>query len=159
MNTRTFALALGILLLLVGIAGFIPGLVTYGAPPDAVPGTADTATGQRLHTPMAIFWVCSQSTRSTISCTSPGVSWASPPTAPLGRQALRQGNRNRAMRYCCRGLRPGLNTLFGLVPLYGHDVWLHALLALAGAYFGFARPADVDRVGDLRTSPAMTLRG
>jgi hypothetical protein len=40
------------------------------------------------------------------------------------------------------GLIPGLKTLFGLVPLYGHDVWLHATLAIVVAYFGFvARPA------------------
>jgi Domain of unknown function (DUF4383) len=40
------------------------------------------------------------------------------------------------------GLIPGLKTLFGLVPLYGHDVWLHAVLAIIAAYFGFvARPA------------------
>lgn len=30
-----------------------------------------------------------------------------------------------------------LHTTFGVVPLYGNDIWLHALLALAAAYFGF----------------------
>lgn len=28
-------------------------------------------------------------------------------------------------------------TLFGLVPLYGNDIWLHAVLGIALAYFGF----------------------
>jgi hypothetical protein len=37
------------------------------------------------------------------------------------------------------GLIPGLNTLFGLVPIFGHDVWLHAVLAIPAAYFGFMR--------------------
>ena len=32
-------------------------------------------------------------------------------------------------------------TLFGLAPLYGHDVWLHALIAAVATYYGFA-PAD-----------------
>ena len=36
------------------------------------------------------------------------------------------------------GLIPATNTTFGLVPIYGHDVWLHALLAAIAAYFGFA---------------------
>jgi phage shock protein PspC (stress-responsive transcriptional regulator) len=36
------------------------------------------------------------------------------------------------------GLIPATNTAFGLVPIYGHDVWLHALLAAVAAYFGFA---------------------
>jgi Domain of unknown function (DUF4383) len=41
------------------------------------------------------------------------------------------------------GLIPGLDTLFGLVPLHGHDVWLHILLAAIAAYFGFvAKPDD-----------------
>jgi hypothetical protein len=29
------------------------------------------------------------------------------------------------------GLIPVLNTTFGLIPIFGHDVWLHALTALA----------------------------
>ena len=37
-----------------------------------------------------------------------------------------------------------LHTTFGLVPLYGHDVWLHALLAGVAAYFGFMRGTDRD---------------
>ena len=35
------------------------------------------------------------------------------------------------------GLVPALNTTFGLIPIYGNDVWLHAALALVAAYFGF----------------------
>jgi hypothetical protein len=40
------------------------------------------------------------------------------------------------------GLIPNANTMFGLVPLYGHDVWLHAVLAIIAAYFGFVRPRE-----------------
>jgi hypothetical protein len=36
------------------------------------------------------------------------------------------------------GLIPSLNTLFGLVPIYGNDVWLHGLIAIAAAAFAFA---------------------
>jgi hypothetical protein len=35
------------------------------------------------------------------------------------------------------GLVPGLRTTFGLIPLYGADIGLHAVLALGGAYFGW----------------------
>jgi hypothetical protein len=35
------------------------------------------------------------------------------------------------------GLIPGLDTTFGLVPLFSHDVWLHVILAAGAAYFGF----------------------
>jgi hypothetical protein len=40
------------------------------------------------------------------------------------------------------GLIAGLNTTFGLIPIFGHDVWLHALTALAAAYFGFMLRGD-----------------
>ena len=45
------------------------------------------------------------------------------------------------------GLIPAANmwNTFGLVPIHGHDVWLHALIGLAAAYFGFIKPAAVDR--------------
>ncbi|HEX8415555.1 MAG TPA: DUF4383 domain-containing protein, partial [Sphingomicrobium sp.] len=35
------------------------------------------------------------------------------------------------------GLFPGTNLMFGLAPLYGNDIWLHALLAVVAGYFGF----------------------
>ena len=52
------------------------------------------------------------------------------------------------------GLVPGLDTTFGLVPIYGHDVWLHALLAGVAAYFGFvAAPEAGDRTSGAGTVP------
>ena len=45
------------------------------------------------------------------------------------------------------GLIPGTNTLFGLVPLHGNDVWLHLALALPAAIVGFgARRATTTTV-------------
>ena len=45
------------------------------------------------------------------------------------------------------GLVPTLDTMFGLVPLFGNDVWLHLLLALVAAYFGWVHRSPVtDRV-------------
>jgi len=43
------------------------------------------------------------------------------------------------------GLVPGLNTLFGLLPLHGHDVWLHAGTALIAAYFGWRKEVVNER--------------
>lgn len=34
-------------------------------------------------------------------------------------------------------------TGFGLVPLDGNDIWLHALIGIVLAYFGFSAKADV----------------
>jgi hypothetical protein len=41
------------------------------------------------------------------------------------------------------GLIPATQTTFGLIPIWGNDVWLHALLAAGAAYFGFAAPPTV----------------
>jgi hypothetical protein len=43
------------------------------------------------------------------------------------------------------GLIPGLNTLFGMVPLHGHDVWLHAGTAMIAAYFGWRGQTEIER--------------
>ena len=40
------------------------------------------------------------------------------------------------------GIIPATNRLFGLAPLYGHDIWLHALTAAVAAYFGWMAPAE-----------------
>ena len=43
------------------------------------------------------------------------------------------------------GIIPGMQTFFGLVPLHGNDVWLHAGTAAFAAYFGWRSEAFVDR--------------
>ena len=41
------------------------------------------------------------------------------------------------------GLLPRpFNNTFGLIPIFGHDVWLHALTAAVAAYFGFMAPRE-----------------
>ena len=46
------------------------------------------------------------------------------------------------------GLIPRANTLFGLVPLHGHIVWFHAVLAAGAGYFGFVKRTELaDRDG------------
>jgi hypothetical protein len=45
------------------------------------------------------------------------------------------------------------NYLWGLAPIHGHDVWLHALVAAASAYFGFVHPSGSDRTTTSVTTP------
>lgn len=56
------------------------------------------------------------------------------------------------------GLIPIANTFFGLMPLYGNDVWLHLGSAIAAAYFGFyldrgRRQQDPSVPDDLKPEP------
>lgn len=128
MSTRTFATIFGIVFLLVGIAGFVPQLVTSGA--EVHPLSVDTDHGMLfglfpispLHNAVHILF---------------GL-WG----LYAGRSA---GNavtyaRGVALIYALltvAGFIPGLSDGFGLVPLYGNDIWLHGLLALVAAYFGW----------------------
>lgn len=41
------------------------------------------------------------------------------------------------------GLFPRLDTLFGLMPLHGHDIWLHAGTAALAAYVGWYAAPDL----------------
>jgi hypothetical protein len=52
------------------------------------------------------------------------------------------------------GLIPGLNTVFGVMPLHGHDVWLHLATGAAAAYVGWREPSGERRSprGDRRAA-------
>ena len=129
MSTRTFALLFGIVFLAVGIAGFIPGITT--APHPGHPDLAiDTSYGQVL----GLFPV---NILHNIVHILFGL-WGLLSYKSLG--AAKGYAKGVAIIYAVltiAGLVPGLNTMFGLVPLYGNDIWLHALLALVAAYFGW----------------------
>ncbi len=146
MNTRNFALIFGIIFLVVGIAGFIPGLVTYTAPvADTAPDAAPAA--DMLHQHGYLLGLFPVNFLHNLFHIAWGVfglaTYRSFSNARLFARAT-------AIVYgllTVMGLIPGLNTLFGLLPLYGNDIWLHALLALIAAYFGFARPAETRHRG------------
>ena len=46
------------------------------------------------------------------------------------------------------GVIPTMNTLFGLLPMHGHDVWLHAGTAAIAGYFGWRTENYVERRTD-----------
>lgn len=159
MNTRTFALILGIIFVVIGIAGFVPGLVTHMEPataPTAAPGAAVPAPTEEVVTGygylLGLFPVNALHNLFHIIWGVLGV------VAYRSFSGARTYARATAIVYgllAVLGLIPGLNTMFGLLPIYGHDVWLHALIAIAAAYFGFARGSEVDTV---TTSTASTRR-
>ncbi|WP_129791106.1 DUF4383 domain-containing protein [Sphingosinicella sp. CPCC 101087] len=127
MNTRTFALIFGIVFLVVGVAGFIPGLVQplHEGHPEVM-GNGRLLLGlfpiNELHNAVHILF---------------GI-WGLAASRSTGGAVLYA--RSVAIIYALlmvAGFIPTLNTLFGLVPLYQNDIWLHALLALVAAYFGW----------------------
>jgi Domain of unknown function (DUF4383) len=132
--TRYFSLVIGIVYLLVGIVGFIPSALSPAglvAPPGSEPGLAVTALHGRL------FGLFPVNLLHDVVYVLIGV-WGI--VAYSGVDRARVFARGLAILYAAlavMGVIPGLDTLFGLVPLHGHDVWLHAGTAAVAAYFGW----------------------
>lgn len=129
MNARTFAMVWGILFLVVAASGLIPGLLQ---PPE--PSHPDIAMDTMYGDALGLFPV---NLLHDLVHLVFGV-WGIAASRSLG--AAKNYAKITAIVYTVlvvMGLIPALNTTFGLVPLFGHDVWLHVFLAAPAAYFGF----------------------
>jgi hypothetical protein len=128
MSIQTFARIYGIVFLIVGIGGFIPGVTVPHEHPDLL---VRAASGLELR----LFPV---NVLHNIVHILFGA-WGLFAAGNFG--AARMYARVVAIAYALLtilGVIPATNTTFGLVPIYGNDIWLHALLAAIAAYFGFA---------------------
>ncbi|MEX2631120.1 MAG: DUF4383 domain-containing protein [Tistlia sp.] len=123
-----FALIMGIVFLLVGIAGFVPGLVM-----EHQPAEGDVVADAGL-----LFGLFPVNLLHNLVHLAFGI-WGVAVFRRFG--AARLYAQAVAVIYAVlavMGFFEGLNTLFGLVPLYGNDIWLHLVIAIAAAIFGFA---------------------
>jgi hypothetical protein len=133
---RTFALVFGIVFLLAGAAGFVPGLVSPHTHPDMLMTTGlglllGLFPVNLLHNLAHLLF----GVWGLFAAKSDGASRMYGQVVAIGYGLL-----------MVMGLVNSLNlhTAFGLIPLYGHDVWLHAGLAAIAAYFGFVHEREVD---------------
>jgi hypothetical protein len=139
MSTRTFALVFGIVFLIVGAGGFIPGLTLMDH--SGHPADADVTVRSFFGYELGLFPV---NLLHNIVHLAFGV-WGLLAYKSLA--ASKGYAKGVAVIYAVltvMGFIPGLNTTFGLIPLYGNDIWLHALLAGVAAYFGFVHKDRVD---------------
>ena len=128
MSTRTFALIFGIVFLAVGLAGFVPALVQplhAGHPP------VDPEGGQLL----GLFPI--NAVHNAVHVLF-GLWGLLASRSAAGAVTYARGVAIIYALLTVAGFVPNLNTLFGYAPLYGNDIWLHALLALVAGYFGWA---------------------
>jgi hypothetical protein len=133
MSTNRFALIYGVVFLLIGVAGFIPGMTTPHTSPEI---TAQSNMG-------LLFGLFPVNLLHNIVHVLFGI-WGLIAARSLG--AARVYAKGVTVIYAVlgvMGLIPGLRSTFGLIPLYGHDIWLHFVLAAIAAYFGFVRRDDV----------------
>ena len=132
MPVRSFATVFGVVFILAGLSGFIPGLSPEHMHPDLA-----VTSGSRLALGLFPVNVLHDLVHLGFGA------WGLLAARSIG-GSLAYG-RSVAIIYgilTVLGLVPATSTAFGLVPLYGNDVWLHAGLAIVAAYFGFVHRPD-----------------
>jgi uncharacterized protein DUF4383 len=135
MRASTFALVFGIVYFTAGLLGLVPAALVP-PPADVAPTRFTLMYGYllgafpvnvlltALHLAIGAWGLAAFSRRTS------AVSYARVLAVLFGVLAV-------------MGMLPLLNTTFGLMPLYGHDIWLHAITALVAAYVGWREPADM----------------
>ena len=127
MSTRTAALVFGLVFAVIGVLGFMPAPPPPDAPPLALAHGHGLVLGlfpvNTLHNVVHLLF-------ALLGIAAWAGGWARTYFQVL------------AVSYAVltvMGLIPATQTTFGLIPLWGNDVFLHGAVAVAAAYFGFVR--------------------
>jgi hypothetical protein len=140
---RFAALSLGLFFLLLGLAGFVPGLATISEGVTAAPGFG------------YIFGVFPTNYFHNAIGILVGVWGIAASTSLSGAIVF---NRIFAIVYALGailGLLPFSNTLFGLTPLFGSNVLVNLIAAAIAFYYGFIKSADVAAVNPSNAQPSV----
>ncbi|WP_460202615.1 DUF4383 domain-containing protein [Scytonema sp. NUACC21] len=139
---RYCALIVGILFLLLGLAGFVPALVLLpGSTASYVPIDA-TSSAYAMGFGYVFGLFPTNFLHNLVHCAVGVLGIASYPSL----SSARLFNRVFAVAYtviAIMGCLPLAKTMFGLMPLFGNNVWFNALTAIATAYYGIIIPAKV----------------
>lgn len=139
MKTRYFALIVGIIFLLVGIMGFVPSLRPL--PNDAPAIAVNSGYGYELGLfPINIL--------HNIVHLAVGVLGIIAYRSFSGARLFARGLTIFYAILAILGLIPATYTTFGLIPIFGNDVWLHAGTALISAYFGYAGTENIEKTNN-----------
>ncbi|MBD3884437.1 DUF4383 domain-containing protein [Phormidium tenue FACHB-886] len=142
-SIRYAALSLGLLFLMLGLAGFVPAFVAPSANFTSEPGFG------------YIFGVFPTNYFHNAIGLVVGVWGIAAFTSVTGAIVF---NRIFALLYgagVILGLLPFANTLFGLAPLFGNNIWLNAITAAIAFYFGFIKSAEVGTIGSSGAQPTL----
>ncbi|MGL5871635.1 MAG: DUF4383 domain-containing protein [Xenococcaceae cyanobacterium] len=146
MAERYCALSLGVIFLLLGLAGFIPAFVSLPetnasfVPPDLATSSYSLGFGY-------LFGLFPTNFLHNILHCIVGLLGIASYTSYSGSHFY---NKLFAISYIAivlLGLFPFSNTFFGFMPLFGNNVWLNALTAIAATYFGIILPAKASNSG------------
>jgi hypothetical protein len=132
MELKRFTFVMGIIFLGFGILGFVPNLLSF-------PDVQDPVTRIDHGVLFGLFPVNAINNTLHIILGVWGLS------ASLDLFHSRRFCKSVAVLFvvlAVMGLFPVLNTVFGIAPLYGHNIWLHTLFAAITGYFGFMWDLD-----------------
>ena len=150
MDTRRVALIFGIVFLAVGVLGFVPGINQMH---DSHPSDNLTVHGPGHGYLLGLFHV--NVLHNVVHLLFGVMGLVMSRTLPAARTYFRVVG----VAYILLAVLGLISTAniwntFGLIPIHGHDVWLHAVLGAVGIYFGFIKPGAVevtDTTGTVRT--------
>lgn len=149
MAQRYCALIIGILFAVIGVAGFLPGLVSLAptgapVPVDAAPDIYSAGFGY-------LFGLFPTNLLHNIVHIVVGALGIVAYTSSGGARLFNRGFAIAYVLIAIMGLLPIAKTTFGLMPIFGNNVWFNALTAAVAAYFGFVQSAQT--MPQMNTSP------
>lgn len=136
MTVRSFAFTIGVVYLALAVLGFVPGITS---PAADVPGLSINAFSGYLFGVFAVNFFLNLVHMATGAWGIAASRGAGGSSAYAKTIAVIYG------ALAITGTIPQLKTVFGLMPLNGGDVTLHAVTAIAAAFFGW--------VWRIRTTP------
>ncbi|HEY8312555.1 MAG TPA: DUF4383 domain-containing protein [Candidatus Baltobacteraceae bacterium] len=134
MQVRLAARIFGIIYIIVGILGFVPGI----SPPHPA-GSPPLVLGQFYNDELGIFTV--NWLHSVVHILIGIWGLAAAGTFVSGRNFFKAQTWIFAILFIL-GIIPATNTVFGLVPLFGWDLGLHLITVIVAAYFGYGAVAN-----------------
>ncbi|MEP0916831.1 DUF4383 domain-containing protein [Leptolyngbya sp. DQ-M1] len=145
---KAVALILGITFLTIGIAGFLP---QFMALPGSAPVTGDVYI-PRLSSSDGyghLFGLFPTNYVHNAVHIVVGLLGLAAATSFSGSLVYNQGFAIAYTAIVLFGLIPATNTTFGLMPIYGNNVWFNALTAVLAAYAGFVKPAELAKATEV----------
>lgn len=147
---RTCALILGVLFLGVGIAGFIPGFTTFPSDPATLSSGSGLVFDDGYGYVLGLFPTNLLHNAVHIAVGVLGIAAA---TSLTGAIVFNQGFAIMYALIAVLGLLPMTNTTFGVMPIFGNNVWFNALTAVIAGYAGFIKPLVVkEEIEDMGAS-------
>jgi hypothetical protein len=131
MTSRGFARVIGVIFMGVGVLGFIPGLKS--PPPLAAPHLMIEGGYGLLLGWFPVNWA------HNLVHLGIGIGGWSASHSMADARGFARGLTIFYAGLTVMGVVPALNSMFGVIPLFGHDIWLHAGTAAPAAYFGFGQ--------------------